>query len=150
MHHSSNIIVEEVPLEEIIELRHTILREGLPRETANFDGDDEPTTHHVAALLGERIVGCGTILRRPFQGTDAWQVRGMAVATDMQGKGVGHQILKHLEAIARESGGPMKLWCNARTPAVTFYQKHGWLSHGTEFLVDHAGPHYVMSRDLET
>lgn len=141
------IEVREVPVQEIIDLRHTILRNGLARELAHFDGDNEPSTHHVAAFVGDQIVGCGTVLRRPFRGRDGWQVRGMAVATEMQGKGVGHRLLEALVDIVRQNGGTL-MWCNSRTGAVRFYQKHGWKVHGSEFLVDHAGPHYVMSRDL--
>jgi predicted GNAT family N-acyltransferase len=49
------------------------------------------------------------------------------------------------EAYAAEHGAT-RLWCNARTPAVGFYERHGWTTVGEEFDVPPIGPHYRMVR----
>lgn len=136
-------------VEEIIDLRHEILRRGLARELAHFDGDNEPTTRHVVAEIDRRIVGCASILRRPWQGQPAYQLRGMAVAEGLQGQGIGTMLLNEIDRLAREEGFTKQFWCNARTPAAKFYRKHGWEVASEEFFIEHAGPHVKMTRRLE-
>ena len=59
--------------------------------------------------------------------------------------GVGAQLLLALEHWVREPESPTRLlWCNARVPAVPFYQKHGWQVVSEPFEVPTAGPHVKM------
>ena len=142
------IVIRPAVTEELIDLRHVILRTGLPRELAYFEGDDEPTTRHVVAETDGRIVGCATILRRDWKGTQAYQLRGMAVVDELQGRGIGSQLLAELERFVQDEGFTRQLWCNARTPAAKFYEKHGWQIVSDEFHIKHAGPHVKMTRIL--
>ncbi len=132
---------------DILNLRHRILRAGLPRETASFDGDDDPATAHFAAQQGERIVGCVSVMRRAYDGREAWQLRGMAVDAGMQRAGVGAMLLGAAELHVRESGVPL-IWCNARELAVGFYRRHGWMVVSERFEFPTAGPHFRMTREL--
>jgi len=136
-------------VEEIIDLRHAILRQGLPRELAHFEGDDEPTTRHVVAEIDGRIVGCATILRRPWNGQPAYQLRGMAVEEGLQGQGIGSKLLAEAERFVRDENFTRQLWCNARTPAANFYRKHGWEIASAEFHIEHAGPHVKMTKMVD-
>src|SRR2546421_12182576 len=72
------ILVREARVEEIIPLRHRILRAGLPIEEAHFPGDRDPATCHVAAFDGSEAVGCATFVLNQWNGEPAWQLRGMA------------------------------------------------------------------------
>ena len=54
-----------------------------------------------------------------------------------------------LKRIARESDHSTQMWCNARVPAIAFYQKHGWQVVSDEFPIEHAGPHVKMTKSLE-
>src|SRR5881394_507909 len=92
-----DIVIRVARVEEILDLRWTILRAGLPREAANFDGDDEPTTHHFAAFIGSDAIACATFLRRDIDSKPAWQLRGMAVRADHQRHGVGARLLDGAE-----------------------------------------------------
>lgn len=148
MTHSSSIEIRVVDVERIIDLRWRILRAGLARETAYFDGDNEPTTRHLAATDAGAIIGCATILRRPWEGKPAWQLRGMAVEPDHQGRGIGKMLLMEIERIVRSEEHSLQLWCNARTPATLFYQKLGWSLSGEEFVIPSAGPHFKMYKLL--
>ena len=136
--------------EEIIDLRHVILRTGLPREMAYFEGDDEPTTRHVVAELDGRIVGCATLLRRPWNGAPAFQLRGMAVIPELRGEGIGARLLAEIERTAREQSREVskQMWCNARVPAMRFYQREGWIVASEQFDIEHAGPHVKMTKLL--
>ena len=134
---------------EVIDLRHAVLRAGLPRETAIFSGDDAPQTVHVVALDNDDIVGCATMIPSAWEGQKAWQLRGMAVAPQLQRSGVGGLMLKELQRIAQHAAGDVRLmWCNARTPAVPFYERHGWTIVSDEFVIQTAGPHYKMTLKL--
>lgn len=136
--------------QDVIDLRHAVLRAGLPRETAIFPGDDSPATVHVVAVdEKDAVVGCATIVPSVWDGHNAWQLRGMAVAPAMQRSGVGGLMLKALQRIAHESAGDVRLmWCNARSPAVGFYRRHGWTVASDEFVIETAGPHVKMTLKL--
>ncbi len=133
---------------DVIDLRHKILRAGLPRAAAVFEGDDEATTLHALAEIGGRIVGVATLLRRPWNESPAWQLRGMAVEDGLRGLGIGFKLLALLENRAANAGFSRQLWCNARTPALAFYQKCGWAIASEEFVIETAGPHRKMTRTL--
>ncbi|HWP40378.1 MAG TPA: GNAT family N-acetyltransferase [Tepidisphaeraceae bacterium] len=136
-------------LDQILDLRWRVLRTGLPRQTAIFEGDEEPTTRHLAAVLDGRVVGCATLLRRPWMNQPAWQLRGMAVEPQYQRRGIGTLLLQAIERIVRAEPHSLQLWCNARTPAIEFYRRHGWQCVGDEFVIPTAGPHYRMCKRLD-
>ena len=143
--------VRPITADETIAVRWPILRAGLPRESAIFPGDDAPETRHFGAFCEGRLVGVATILRAPFPGqpdrADAWQLRGMATLPEVQGRGYGRALLAACIAEARRQGGAL-LWCNARKPAVAFYEKHSLRVLGEEFDIPTAGPHFRMRIEL--
>lgn len=135
--------VREVGVEPILDLRHRVLRTGLPRETAHFPGDELATTRHFAVFDGAQVVGCATFLETERDGEAAWQLRGMATDPGRQGQGVGRLLVERATAALSERGSS-SYWCNARTSAVGFYEKMGWKTVGPEFQIAGVGPHYVM------
>jgi GNAT superfamily N-acetyltransferase len=152
---SAKIEVRRVAVEKILDLRHRILRAGLPPESACFEGDEAETTLHFAAFTVEapshaeqRPVGCLTLMLNSFQAEPAWQLRGMAVDEPHQGRGLGRELLTRAEQ-AVAAGQVCLLWCNARVPAAGFYEKHGWTSVSEVFEIPTAGPHVKMSKRLK-
>src|SRR5689334_11136003 len=142
------VVIRAASTDELIDLRHSVLRKGLPREFAHFPGDSEPTTRHVVAEIEGTIGGCGTVLRRPWNEQSAYQLRGMAVVEEMQGRGIGNKLLAQIEQFVNDGEFTHQLWCNARTPAAPFYHKHGWQVASEEFHIEHAGPHVKMTRTI--
>jgi GNAT superfamily N-acetyltransferase len=142
------VLVRPARLEEIVALRHAVLRPGRPIDTAFFEGDDEPTTVHVGAFAGALLVGCATIMRRPLDGEDALQLRGMATAPDRMRRGIGTAILRFVEEDLAHSMGVRVLWCNARTSASGFYAGAGWKLASMVFEVPDVGPHVRMVRKV--
>lgn len=128
---------------EVVDLRHLVLRAGLPRSTAVFAGDDAPSTRHWVAEVGGRVVGVVTVLASPApEGAPSpagFQLRGMAVSPDHRGSHLGEALLL---AAQRDVAAPM--WCNARVGVVPFYAKYGWQAYGPTFEVEHAGAHQRM------
>jgi GNAT superfamily N-acetyltransferase len=148
--------IRRVGVEKILDLRHRILRAGLPPESARFEGDEAETTVHWAAFTveasgraGEQAVGCLSLMLNSFEGEPAWQLRGMAVDDPQQGRGLGRELLTHAEKALETGSQGRLLWCNARVPAAGFYQKHGWTIVSEIFEIPTAGPHVKMSKRLK-
>lgn len=144
----SNPQIRLARAEELIDLRHACLRQGLPRKAAIFEGDDEPGTLHAVAELDGHIIGCATLVQRPWKDSPAWQLRGMAVDPTSHRCGIGRKVLALLEDTAAKLPHSRQLWCNARVPAAGFYQKNGWTIVSEVFEIPTAGPHVKMIKRL--
>lgn len=140
--------VRIVNVEEIRPLRHSVLIVGTARKSAEFAGDDDPETLHVAAYEGDRVIGCASLVPSEWEGQPAWQLRGMATDPEFRGDGVGREVLRFAEETVRRMADRRVAWCNARTGAVEFYLKQGWKAVSEEFLIEDVGPHFRMVRDL--
>ena len=141
-------MIEPVPRDDIFDLRWSVLRPGRPRDTAEFPEDAEPGVFHLAARDPDgTVVGCGTFFPQPLDGVPAWRLRGMATRPDRQGAGIGGRLLDAGVAVVAERGGRL-LWCNGRSSAARFYQRHGFTVRGAEFDIPPIGPHYVFTRDI--
>src|SRR5262245_25191282 len=137
-------------LDEILALRHAELRPGRPLETARFDGDAEPATRHFGAFPrgGGDPVACVSCMRRPRDGVDAWQVRGMATRGDLTGRGIGSALLAFALEQLGAGDGPRLAWCNARVTALHFWERAGWRVASPVFDIPDVGPHRVLERTL--
>ncbi|MEN0063425.1 MAG: GNAT family N-acetyltransferase [Myxococcota bacterium] len=136
----SGPLVTEVPASAVIDLRHRVLREGRPRETAIWEGDDAASTKHYALTLSDRVLAIASVMAAPFpdRSTPTAQLRGMAVDPDHQGQGLGSTLLRGIQDVHKA------LWCNARLHAVAFYERHGWTVQSERFEVPLVGPHVRM------
>ena len=147
----SPLEIRAITAEETLDLRHAILRAGLPRETAIFPGDESATSRHFGAYLDGRLVGVATIHFAPLLDRPdfdpAYQLRGMATSEEARGQGIGSALLAACVEEAVRHGGQW-IWCNARTPAAGFYGRHGFKVQGGIFDIPNAGPHYRMIRPL--
>ncbi len=140
------MIVEPVPLADIFKLRWSVLRTGLPRDTAEYPEDKLPDTFHLAARDPDgTVVCCGTFFPDPFDGAPAWRLRGMATLPQRRGEGIGGLLVEAGVAEVARRGGPL-LWCNGRVSAAGFYQRHGFRISGDVFDIPPIGPHYVFYR----
>ena len=133
-------------LDEILALRHAVLRPGRPLDDARFPGDDQAHTRHWAARSGGRVVGVATLLVLPMPDPfplprPRLQLRGMAVHEDSRCRGVGTALL---DAIHREVHEPV--WCNARERAVSLYARAGYSPWGEPFAIEGIGFHRRMMR----
>jgi len=132
----------DLELVRVRNLRYEILRKplGLPVSGAVFPGDEDQTTLHILAFSHADLIGCATLM---IGDSNAIQLRGMAVAKDWQRKGVGQLIVSTGKTIAIEKS--KSLWCNARFPAIGFYESQGWTKFGDFFDIPVIGPHIVMN-----
>jgi predicted GNAT family N-acyltransferase len=141
-------VIELVHRDEVVPLRHSVLRPGLPEDTARYPADADPDAFHLAARSDDgAVISCGSFYPEALDGEPAWRLRGMATDPGRRGQGVGGELLEAgVAEVVRRRG--RLVWCNGRTTARAFYERHGFTARGEEFDSPPAGPHYVMVRSL--
>lgn len=146
------VTVERVPAAITHPLRRRVLRPGAPPDRVRFPGDDQPDSAAFAARTPDgQVVGTAVVYPEPCPWAPdrpaAWRLRGMATDEAWRGAGVGGRVLAALLAHVRASGGAL-VWCNARVPARSFYERAGFRAHGDPWLDPEIGPHVAMWRDV--
>ena len=127
-------------------VRHEVLRKGKPIETCQFKGDDDENTVHFGLYQNERLNGIISIFKEKndlFSETNQFQIRGMAVLEEFQGKGFGAELVKEAENHCVNLNTDL-IWFNARENAVPFYTKLDYTIIGDSFLIPDVGIHFVM------
>ena len=138
-----SIIIKEIQTEETYSIRHQELRQGFPIETCHFDKDDEPNTFHLGAFENKKLVGVVTLVKSE----KGYQLRGMAVLSSEQGKGIGALLVQKAEERLQQEQVNY-LWMNARIKAVPFYKKLGYSKQGNIFNIETVGEHIIMDKKL--
>lgn len=128
-------------------LRYEVLRQPWqqPEGSERADDDAAPTTTH-ALLLAPQGYAAGVGRLHP-SGPGQGQVRFMAVHPAWQGRGVGRQVLEHLEKAARTQG-LQEVVLHAREQAVPFYQRLGYAVEAPSHVLFGVIPHFLMRREL--
>ncbi|MBC9795946.1 GNAT family N-acetyltransferase [Sinomicrobium sp. FJxs] len=140
--------IKQIGAKETYPVRHPVLRKGLPLSTCEFDGDDDAATFHIGLYMGDRLAGVVTMLENDhalFKEERQFQLRGMAVLEEFQKQGLGQVLVRGAEEEVQKRGGHF-IWMNARKIAVKFYEKLGYTIASDEFVIETAGPHYVMCK----
>lgn len=143
-------MIRQITASQTYEIRGEILRPGQPEDRRRFSDDDHPKTLHLGAFKDDKLVGVATVQHHPVPGTtdaSAWRLRGMATLPEVRGEGYGEKLLLATIGHVAAKGGTI-YWCNARTPALGFYKKHGFEPSGEEFTIEESGPHYYMARRM--
>ena len=131
-------------------VRHEVLRKGKPIETCQFKGDDDENTVHFGLYQNERLNGIISIFKEKndlFSETNQFQIRGMAVLEEFQGKGFGAELVKEAENHCINLNTNL-IWFNARENAVPFYKKLDYIIIGDSFLIPDVGIHFAMYKKI--
>jgi predicted GNAT family N-acyltransferase len=139
------VTVEEVTPQVTYPLRRAVLRPD-GGEVA-WAGDEDPTTFHLAARTGERVVGVVRFSPAPCPWrprTNApWQLRGMATDPAVRGSGAGRALVVDGLARVAARGGDL-VWCDARGTAAAFYERMGFTVVTEAYDKPGIGPHIGM------
>jgi GNAT superfamily N-acetyltransferase len=145
--------VTQVTAMDCLALRSLVLRPGLDIKYSIFAGDDLPSTYHFAFLDPQGTpLSVATFMQEPFSVfpnlSPAYRLRGMATDPSHQRQGLGRKVLLRAEHFLRHHNVKV-LWCNARTSAISFYEKMGFMVSGEEFNIEQVGPHKVMYKEFK-
>lgn len=140
----SEVTVEQVRPELTYALRREVLRPGRGWDELQLPGDREHSTGHFAAYVDHEVVGVASVIEEPeTDGPGLWRLRGMAVAPENRGIGVGSAVLTRVRDFVMRSGGGL-LWCNARVSAEGFYRALGFVTVSEPWDEPEIGPHVRM------
>jgi predicted GNAT family N-acyltransferase len=135
----------EKEIKQYYNLRYEILRKpwNQPHQSTKDEWEDE-SIHVLMLDDNEEAVACG---RLQLNSKEEGQIRSMAVTPDMQGKGMGKQIIKWIEDKAHEL--QLKhILLDARENAVKFYESCGYKVIGDSYLLFGIIKHYKMEKHL--
>jgi GNAT superfamily N-acetyltransferase len=132
--------VRPIPLAETRALRRDVLR---PYMTVDELAEHEPSEAVAFGVFqGDDLVAVGLVGPEGDELGD-WRIRGMATAPHARGRGAGTKVLQALVQHATAHGAT-RVWCNARTPARSLYERAGFEATSDEFATPRIGPHYRM------
>ena len=143
--------VTEAALADIMQLRVAVLRKGTPATDCNYPEDDYPDVVHFAiSHKGVAIATSSWFMKECPEkpGITAMQLKGMAVADELQGAGLGALLIDAGISLATERGATIA-WARARDSALGFYERLGFASTGDGFIDGPtAMPHHIVVRTL--
>jgi GNAT superfamily N-acetyltransferase len=136
------IVHDSEDYHKMIELRIKHLLEPIGVPASYINKVKEKDDILIGAFEGEQILGC-CVLTPKDKGLI--QLRQMVVNPEVQGRGIGADIVRFAEDIARENGFTT-LMMHARNPAIKFYEKSGYTITGSEFFEVGIGHHRMEKR----
>ncbi len=142
--------IKKISSIETYPVRHEVLRKGKPIETCQFKGDDDDNTTHFGLFLENKLVGIISIFKENntlFSELNQFQIRGMAVLEEFQGKGFGAELVREAENHCISLNTDL-IWFNARENAVPFYKKLNYIIIGDSFLIPDVGIHFAMYKKI--
>ena len=141
----------DLSLEElygILRVRSEVFVTGQKCLYVDPDGKDIESVQ-VFASNGERIVGCLRIYQKE-QGVR--QIGRVAVIESLRGTGIGMKMMRQAIAYVNENQSDDKIYLEAQTYAIGFYEKLGFKIVSDEFLdegIPHKGMELLMDRASE-
>ena len=134
------------------DLRRRVLRSNNPDISVADKRDEEETSLHYGGFLGDRLVVSASFYPSTSPVNPnlvTYQLRYMATDFDVQGMGLGAQVIEFAEFELR-ARGVQQVWANGRDTALGFYRATGWKTvEGSEHLSPETQlPHTVIYKIL--
>ena len=143
-------VVKKISAEEVLPLRHRILKPHLMQEECVLPEDKLSTTMHLGILYFEKLVSIATFMLQShpdFSAGHPYRLRGMATDEKYRDRGFGALALQSGIILLRQKNCDF-IWFNARIKAIGFYSKLGFQSTGPAFDLPSSGLHKVMYKPL--
>ncbi len=143
-----SITIKQIPVDspeysQVYDLREEVLRKPIGLSLADEDLSADKDDIILVAHEAEKVVGC---IMLQHKDEEIIKFRQMAVAEELQGKGIGNEIMIAAEALSKEKGYT-KVALHARETAARFYSKLGY-SITSPLFTEVGIPHYVMVKDI--
>lgn len=132
-------------VDEILNLRHRILRKGFPIEEVMFEEDKLISTKNYAIFdEKDNVIACLTLMKAEWKNGLIWRLRAMAVDEEFQGNGLGSELLEFALEDLEKSNNMDSIWLHARTTSQNFYKKFDFEVASEVFNFGNAGPSVKM------
>lgn len=139
-------VITQVDEGSTVDLRHRLLRSGMPRSSVSMSGAEDAVWFgvvHDGAIEGT----VGLFVEASPEGDSGHRLRAMATSELIRGAGLGKLLVAALCDRVISDGGT-SVWAAARSSAVGFYSKLGFETTSEEYEVEGIGPHIRMRRAL--
>ena len=139
----SDLSLEE--LYGILRVRSEVFVTGQKCLYVDPDGKDLDSVQ-VFASQGERIIGCLRIYKKE---PGVLQIGRVAVIESLRGRGIGMQMMRQAISYITENLTDEKIYLEAQTYAIGFYEKLGFKVISGEFLnegIPHKGMEFLIDR----
>mgnify|MGYP001166655001 CR=1 FL=1 len=146
------MIIKKIKAEKTFELRHPILRKGLPVNSCKFENDTNSKSLHLGAFEGNKLIGVISALPNKcnfFHKKKAYQIRGLAVLEKYRRKGIASALIEKTEIILKEKYLIDLIWLNSRIIASELYLKNNYISYGEPFDIKISGTHQRFYKFLD-
>ena len=140
----SDLSLEE--LYGILRVRSEVFVTGQKCLYVDPDGKDIGAVQ-VFASEGERIIGCLRIYQKE---PGVLQIGRVAVIESQRGRGIGMQMMRQAISYVRDNLTDEKIYLEAQTYAIGFYEKLGFKVISDEFLdegIPHKGMELLIDRE---
>lgn len=141
-------MIRFISIEETLALRSAVLRDGAPLASCFFPEDQTKENFHLGYWEAGHLIGIASFYAEDLEGHPraGYRLRGMAVGSTKQGRGIGSALLTFAIARPLHNRQCAYLWCNARVQAVPFYERHDFVVISDVFDIAGVGPHRRMIR----
>ncbi|HAS6548312.1 TPA: GNAT family N-acetyltransferase [Vibrio parahaemolyticus] len=118
--------IRKVSTAEVLPIRHLVLWPDKSPSFCEVEGDRSAI--HYGAFVDGKLVCVASVYNNGLEA----RLRKFATLPEHQRKGIGTKVIMHLiNDLKRENVS--YFWCDARTSALSFYQKFGLCVEGEEF-----------------
>jgi len=121
------IEIKEAELDEILPIRHKVLWPDKPLEFVKVEGDDQGV--HLGLYENSQLL---TIISL-FPEGKSMRFRKFATLPAYQNRGLGKMMILKVIDYAKENHFE-RLWCDARTDALNFYERVGFKKFSEPFF----------------
>jgi len=119
--------IKRVLVEDVLNIRHEVLWPDKSPEFVKLPEDDKAT--HFGLFFNDQIVSAISL----FSCGQNVRFRKFATLETFQNKGLGSKLLQFVIDDSREQGYE-KIWCDARSGALGFYEKFGFTKFSDSFM----------------
>lgn len=121
------MVIQQVTTKDVLPIRHRVL---WPDQLPSFcEVKEDDSAIHYGALVNGMLVCVASIY---YLEARKARLRKFATLPEYQGQGIGSKLIEHLIGDLK-SAQTQYFWCDARTSAVSFYQKFGLGIEGEPF-----------------
>lgn len=132
--------IRSVQVDEILDIRHKVL---WPDKSPDFvKVPEDENALHFGMFYNHQLVSVISL----FPDNEAIRFRKFATITAFQNRGLGSKLLEFVISYAKDHHCK-KIWCDARSSALGFYEKFGFSKFSDSFFKENI-EYYKIVKDL--